>query len=493
MDSYSRDSARALPVILTFFLCAAVFAGTFFALLHFVGLPQSARAQEAGEEALSPEEAMPPAEEISGESMVIATPEPQEPVQDPPEEESTVPPESEGVPVPVLGTLIETREDTVNFSFIGDILFDGNYATGSTMSARGGFANCLDAGTRELMQSADVLVANNEFTYTNTAEAFPGKTYTFRARPETVQWLKDAGVDLAALANNHVFDFQEQGLLDTLDTLDAAGVTHIGAGRDIAEAKRPAYYTIVRRADSAPQEAEAADVSGAESVAQDAETTDPSVAESGAQDTEAEDAAQDAEEGTVLLREGDVSMTVAVLNANQIERYENPETRGAGEGLPGVFRCWDPSALYEAVREAKQNADICIVFMHWGTEKESQPDWYQTSQAQGLAEAGADLIVGAHPHCLQSVDCVGGVPVFYSLGNFLFTSFTLDTGLLQVELSPEEKEVRNLRFVPMLQEGCTVRLLSGAEKERVLQEIRDYSGQNAISVDEDGNIIYERF
>ena len=221
MDSYSRDSARALPVILTFFLCAAVFAGTFFALLHFVGLPQSARAQEAGEEALSPEETMPPAEEISGESMAIATPEPQEPVQEPPEEET---PEPEGVPVPVLGTLIETREDTVNFSFIGDILFDGNYATGSTMSARGGFANCLDAGTRELMQSADVLVANNEFTYTNTTEAFPGKTYTFRARPETVQWLKDAGVDLAALANNHVFDFQEQGLLDTLDTLDAAGV-----------------------------------------------------------------------------------------------------------------------------------------------------------------------------------------------------------------------------------------------------------------------------
>ena len=480
MDSYSRDSARALPVILTFFLCAAVFAGTFFALLHFVGLPQSARAQEAGEEALSPEETMPPAEEISGESMAIATPEPQEPVQEPPEEET---PEPEGVLVPVLGTLIETREDTVNFSFIGDILFDGNYATGSTMSARGGFANCLDAGTRELMQSADVLVANNEFTYTNTTEAFPGKTYTFRARPETVQWLKDAGVDLAALANNHVFDFQEQGLLDTLDTLDAAGVPHIGAGRDIAEAKRPAYYTIVRRADSAPQEA--ADVSGAESVAQDAETT-----ESSAQDTEAEDAAQDAEEGTVLLREGDVSMTVAVLNANQIERYENPETRGAAEGLPGVFRCWDPSALYEAVREAKQSADLCIVFMHWGTEKESQPDWYQTSQAQGLAEAGADLIVGAHPHCLQSVDCVGGIPVFYSLGNFLFTSFTLDTGLLQVELSPEEKEVRNLRFVPMLQEGCTVRLLSGAEKERVLQEIRDYSGQNAISVDEDGNIAW---
>ena len=86
--------------------------------------------------------------------MAIATPEPQEPVQEPPEEET---PEPEGVPVPVLGTLIETHEDTVNFSFIGDILFDGNYATGSTMSARGGFANCLDAGTRELMQSADVL------------------------------------------------------------------------------------------------------------------------------------------------------------------------------------------------------------------------------------------------------------------------------------------------------------------------------------------------
>ena len=436
--------------MLTFLLCAAVFAGTFFALFHFVGLPERMPAEPA------PEEAPPVEEEETAEApMVIATPAPEEPAEGIAEEEPADPPEPEGVQIPVPGTLIETQENSVTMSFIGDILFDGNYATGSTMSARGGFVNCLDEGTREIMQSADVLVANNEFTYTNSAEAFPGKTYTFHAKPETVQWLKDAGVDLAALANNHVFDFQEQGLLDTLDTLDAAGVPHIGAGRDLEEAKRPAYYTIVRRMKNGSE-------------------TEP----------------QDAEAGTVLLKEGDVSMTVAVLNANQIERYENPETRGAGEGLPGVFRCWDPSALYEAVREAKQNADLCIVFMHWGTEKEPLPDWYQTSQAQGLAEAGADLIVGAHPHCLQSVDCVSGVPVFYSLGNFLFTSFTLDTGLLQVELSPEEKGIRNLRFVPMLQEGCTVRLLSGAEKERVLQEIRDYSGQNAVSIDEDGNIAW---
>ena len=57
------------------------------------------------------------------------------------------------------------------------------------------------------------------------------------------------------------------------------------------------------------------------------------------------------------------------------------------------------------------------MYAHWGTEKMPSADWSQTTKAEELADAGADLIVGSHPHVLQNIEYVNGVPVFYSLGN----------------------------------------------------------------------------
>ncbi len=312
----------------------------------------------------------------------------------------------------------------VTLCFAGDILFDDEYAVMATAIQKGGTVN--QAFSEDLllrMQEADIMMLNNEFPYTDRGTALENKQYTFRADPSMTDWLSDMGVDIVSLANNHTFDFGETGLLDTLETLHTADIPYVGAGQNSKEAMAPVYYIV-----------------------------------------------------------GDIK--IAFIAATQIERLDNPDTRGATDALSGVFRCWNPEKLCEAVTEAKKVSDFVIVYIHWGTENESEQDWAQLDQAPQIAEAGADLIIGAHPHCLQGITYHGNVPVVYSLGNFWFSSRQVDTGMIEVTL--DKNGLKSLQFIPALQVNCVTSLLYGAEKDAVIQTMRLLSPE--IQIDNEGFI-----
>ena len=271
----------------------------------------------------------------------------------------------------------------------------------------------------------DLLMVNNEFCYIDKGTPLPDKQYTLHAKTDTAVWLKDIGADLVSIANNHVYDYGEEGLLHTLDTLKSINMPYVGAGRNIAEAARP-----------------------------------------------------------YILEAG--GMKIAILCATQIERYPVPDTKGATVDSPGVFRVYDMTPLYEKVREVKQTADFVAVYIHWGNEKESVPVAAQTDSAKELEAAGADLVIGDHPHVLQPVSFVNEMPVFYSMGNFLFTSYSTDTGLAYITLDTKAKKISNIRFLPMRQENTAVHLLTGDDKQQLLQKMQAMS-QDVI-IDADGNI-----
>lgn len=315
-----------------------------------------------------------------------------------------------------------SKEDEVTIGFVGDILLDDEYAIMANLLRRGvSIDNGVSEAMLAMLQEVDILVANNEFPFTDRGTPTEGKTFTFRADTAAVSYLHDMGVDAAVLANNHIYDFGEVGLLDTLDTLAAAGIPYVGAGRNLEEASAPIYYIV-----------------------------------------------------------NDIK--ISLVAATQIERLENPDTRGATEESAGVFRCLNPEKLCEAVRTAKENSDFVIVYIHWGTENVTEPDWAQLDQAPRIAEAGADLIIGDHPHCLQGITYCGNTPVIYSLGNFWFNSKTLDTGMVRVTIGQEG--LRSFQFVPALQSDCRVDLVYGAEKERILSGMRELSP--GVTIDQDG-------
>lgn len=310
----------------------------------------------------------------------------------------------------------------VTIGFVGDILFDDEYAIMASLLSRGrDLENAISEPLLAKMQDVDILMVNNEFPYTDRGTPTEGKTYTFRADPSTVSYLEDMGADIVSLANNHIYDFGEVGFLDTLNTLEEQGMPYVGAGRNLEEASAPVYF-----------------ISG--------------------------------------------DMKIAFVAATQIERLDNPDTKGATENMAGVFRCWNPQRLYEVVAKAKEDSDFVVVYIHWGTENVSEPDWAQLEQAPKLAEAGADLIIGDHPHCLQGIQYFGDVPVIYSLGNFLFNSRTLDSCMVQVDISSQG--IESFRFIPAIQKDCRTDFAYGEEKDRIISYMNSIS--YGINIDNEG-------
>ena len=139
--------------------------------------------------------------------------------------------------------------------------------------------------------------------------------------------------------------------------------------------------------------------------------------------------------------------------------------------------------LLEEVTRAKAENDFVVVYIHWGTESTSELDWAQKEQAPKIAAAGADLIIGDHPHVLQGITYYGETPVIYSLGNFLFNSKTLDTCLVKFTLDSESGALKNFQFIPALQKDCYTSLLAGSEKDRVIRYMQSLSPEVLI----DGN------
>jgi poly-gamma-glutamate synthesis protein (capsule biosynthesis protein) len=316
--------------------------------------------------------------------------------------------------------------EQVTITFAGDILFDENYAVMSTLQQNGGdLTSAIAPELLQEMKSADIMMLNNEFPYSDRGTPQADKQFTFRAKPSTVSYLDDMGVDLVSLANNHAYDYGETAFLDTLDTLEDAEIPYVGAGRNLEEASRPLYYIID-------------------------------------------------------------NMKIAFLSATQIEKSDNPDTKGATDTSAGVFRCWNGENLLEAVCSAKENSDYVIVYLHWGTENAADIDWAQEKQASEVAMAGADLIIGDHPHCLQPIGVINDTPVIYSLGNFWFNSKTVDTCLVKVTLNGDGMQA--CQFIPCLQSGCKTTLLTGSEKERVLSYMRSIS--TGVQIDEEGYITW---
>ncbi len=315
--------------------------------------------------------------------------------------------------------------ETVTMGFAGDILFDTNYAVGDAFKRAGNTAEgVIGQSLLDKMRGVDIMMVNNEFTYSNGGTPIEGKTYTFRARPETASILNTMGVDIVGLANNHAYDFGRDAFLDSMRALDDAGIAYAGGGENIDEASHPVYYIT------------------------------------------------------------DNGMKIAIICATQIERLGNPDTKGATADSPGVFRCLDDSLLLEKVREARERNAYVVVFIHWGTESTEEIDYLQRDQAKEIADAGANLIIGTHPHVLQKIDYVDGVPVVYSTGNFIFNSKTIDTCMIIATL--HKSGSTNIQFVPAVQSGCTVTEATGGNYTRILNNMAAMSG--GINIDENGYI-----
>ncbi|MEO5989213.1 MAG: CapA family protein [Candidatus Eisenbacteria bacterium] len=208
------------------------------------------------------------------------------------------------------------------------------------------------APLRETLSAADQAFANLEFPIGERAWVRPGRSEEFFQDAEVPAALARAGVRIVSLANNHMMDCGELGLLRTLEACRQSGLTPIGAGRDLAEARTPAR-TVVRG------------------------------------------------QRVVWLGYGTASDDAAGVDRVGIAPLE-------------------ASLVAEDCARWRPEADLLVVSVHWGSMYVDYPPPRVTEAAEAIFAAGADLIIGHHPHVLQGAQQRGAGLVLYSLGDAVF-------------------------------------------------------------------------
>jgi poly-gamma-glutamate capsule biosynthesis protein CapA/YwtB (metallophosphatase superfamily) len=275
-----------------------------------------------------------------------------------------------------------------------------------------------------VLDAADLRVINLECAITTHVKPWnrTPKVFHFRADPSrAVGVLRAARIDACSVANNHTLDFEEEGLLDTLEYLDGAGIRHAGAGRNLEEAARPAIL----------------DGPDGEKVALLAFT-----------DNEPPFAAGVDRPGT-----------------NYLPTSPEPEVLDRVE------------AAIAGAREA--GADTILFSNHWGPNMVERPRDIFRRFAHAVVDRGADVYYGHSAHVFQGVEIYRGKPVLYDTGDFI-DDYAVDERLRNdrsfvFRVSVEGGEFRRLELFPVVLSFAQTELATGEEREEILRRMERLS------------------
>ncbi len=262
-------------------------------------------------------------------------------------------------------------------------------------------------------KEADISVVNLENPLTTAANARK-KKYVFKAPPHFARILKLGGVDLVNIANNHIYDYGAEGLLQTLSALEKENLKYVGAGRNIEEARKPAIFSVK-------------------------------------------------------------GMKIGFLAYYGVSAHE--ECHPATVDSPGTA-LRQLRIIRHDVRKLRPQVDFLVVIFHWGFEKEHTPRQHQINFAHRVIDYGTDLVVGHHPHVLQGIEKYGHGVIVYSLGDFIFGGRYApyyESAVLKVSLPVRNLKNWNIEVIPVGVTYWQPRRLEGARADSVLKQIIDYS------------------
>lgn len=298
---------------------------------------------------------------------------------------------------------------------------------------------------RPFFQEADFSVVNLESPVVQSVST-PNreKEYVLFTLPGSLPALKWLGVSYVSTGNNHVYDYQEQGITETLNNLISTGIPTSGSGSNETRAFE-AYRAVIH--------------------------------------------------GTPY----------AFLAMNSIDGSEHPVSYVATSTKGGSANVKDTVLVTSAIRRELAAGNIPIVQVHGGDEYTYEPSDYIRGRMKLVTAAGAGLVVSHHPHIAQGVGLMNGAVVIEGLGNFAFDAERHETKLgLLARVDMDGSTVQSVRLIPVYIENFTPRPLSGRLSNTFLRRIgefsRDspfpvypYSGQGWVALSPRETSIEERF
>jgi poly-gamma-glutamate capsule biosynthesis protein CapA/YwtB (metallophosphatase superfamily) len=206
----------------------------------------------------------------------------------------------------------------------------------------------------------DVAFANLESAISTGGSPPWNKNFLFRVTPSQAAALKESGLDVLSVANNHSMDFGREAFIDTLRALEEMKIAHVGGGRSASDAAQPATFEKA---------------------------------------------------GTRI-----VFLAYSAWSSSLTE---------AAKDKAGIVPLQIEKVVADVKKYKEQDA-VVLVSVHWGLQHTEKPGADHVRMARAMIDAGADAVLGHHPHCPQSVEIYKGKPVFYSLGNFVFGRWNRD-------------------------------------------------------------------
>ncbi|MDH4298528.1 MAG: CapA family protein [Cyclobacteriaceae bacterium] len=280
-----------------------------------------------------------------------------------------------------------------------------------------------------LMKETDFNLINLETTLTNS-ERKVYKTFNFRSDPENIQSLINANIAVANLANNHIKDFAGEGLLETIETLDAAGIKHVGAGRNRDDALEPA----------------------------------------------------------VIMEKG-IIVGFLGLTDNEPGWIAN---HGPGINYVDLTHKEEKARILHSIENLSKEADIIIVSIHWGDNMREKPEPGFVNFAHAMVGHGANVIHGHSAHILQGIEYYHNSLILYDTGDFV-DDYAVDPELRNdlsafFTMKVDKSGVLNLKLVPTRIFDYQVNRAMHEDHEWVIQRIKKLSSVFDTQIDNQGNL-----
>ena len=312
---------------------------------------------------------------------------------------------------------------------LGDVML--GRAVGETL-ADGRPEDVFAPEVRELLAGCDLVVLNLECCVCEggaPTERIAGKPFFFRAPPAAIGSLQAIGASAVSLANNHSLDYEVEGMRETLERLDAAGIAHAGAGVDRAQARAGAVI-----------EADGVTLGLVASA-----------------DHPTAYAADEEEPGIALI--------------------QSSSHRGA--------RWRRPPWLLEEIGRMAARCDHVLAFPHWGPNMTTEPAHWQRLLGHRLIGAGAGAVAGHSAHVFHGVGWSGGRPILYDLGDALDDyavrgAMRNDLGLLALWRPGEHPE---MELVGLHLDFCVTRLADGEDAEWIASRLERACGELGSAVE----------
>ncbi len=297
------------------------------------------------------------------------------------------------------------------------------------------FDNARDRNSYPFAHVTDILrSADITFLNLETPLSDNGRlSGAFRTSPSFAKALASAGVDIVSTANNHAFDAEGEGIEDTIKALAEAGVKRIGTGQNLAEATEPKII------------------------------------------------AADGVRVAFLAYTYGVNPTITSLG------FATHERSGAAP--------LDPFLIRKNIESVRDNADIVVLSLHWGLENKTEVHPAARAFAHNLIDAGADIILGHHPHVPRGVEVYGDGLIVYSMGNFIFGhnhDYWGDNFLVNIQAT--KKGLQSAHITPIAGAGPDMMqpfALKGKRAHSLLKAIERRSqelGTEMTIADNQGNI-----